>query len=54
MPNYAFECKKCGEQFEIRESVKDHDHHKEKCPRCSSREIAQRYSGVYLKTSKKS
>ena len=36
MPNYAFQCKKCGEQFEVHESVKEHDLHKEQCPKCRS------------------
>ena len=54
MPNYAFQCKKCGELFEVQESVKEHDQRNEQCPKCSSGNIAQRYSGIYVKTSKKS
>jgi putative FmdB family regulatory protein len=54
MPNYAFRCKKCGEQFEVHESVKEHDLHKEHCPKCSSGNIAQQYGSIYVKTSKKS
>jgi len=54
MPNYAFQCKKCGEQFEVQESVKEHDLHKEQCPKCSSGNIAQQYGNIYVKTSKKS
>ena len=29
MPNYAFQCKKCSELFEVLESVKEHDQHNE-------------------------
>jgi putative FmdB family regulatory protein len=54
MPNYSFQCNQCGERFEIRESVKQHDQHREKCPKCASGNVAQRYGGVYVKTSKKS
>ncbi len=54
MPNYAFQCKKCGEDFEVRESVKEHDLHKEQCPKCSSGNIEQKYGNIYVKTSKKS
>ena len=54
MPNYAFRCKQCGEQFEVRESVKEHDRHEERCPKCKSDDIDQQYGTVYVKTSKKS
>ena len=54
MPNYAFLCRACEESFEVRESVKEHDRHREKCPKCGSDKIRQRFGSVYVKTSKKS
>ena len=54
MPNYEFRCSGCGEPFSVHESVKDHDQHKEQCPKCGSRKVEQRMSAFYAKTSKKS
>ncbi len=54
MPNYEFRCSGCGEPFTVHESVKDHDQHKEQCPKCASRKVEQRMSAFYAKTSKKS
>jgi putative FmdB family regulatory protein len=54
MPNYAFQCRACEESFEVRESLKEHDRHREKCPKCGSGKISQRFGSVYVKTSKKS
>ncbi len=54
MPNYSFQCKQCGERFEVHESLKEHGQHNELCPKCSSGNVVQRYSGISVKTSKKS
>ena len=54
MPNYAFECKKCGERFDTTESIPEHNRHREKCPKCGSKDLMQRISTFYAKTSKKS
>jgi len=54
MPIYEFECKKCGHKFDLLESMKMHDQHREKCPKCSSTEIGSLISAVNVKTSKKS
>ena len=54
MPNYEFQCGACGKSFELRESLKEHDRHREKCPKCGSDKISQRFGSIYVKTSKKS
>jgi putative FmdB family regulatory protein len=54
MPAYDFECKKCGHQFTVAESFKEHERHREKCPQCASRKVAQLMSPVYARTSRKS
>ena len=54
MPIYEFECKKCGNKFDLLESMKTHDRHREKCPKCSSTEVESLISTVNVKTSKKS
>ena len=54
MPIYEFKCNKCGNQFDVIESFKEHDAHKEKCPRCNSSDIERVLSAVSVQTSKKS
>lgn len=51
---YAFECQKCGERFHVRESLEQHDRHKEKCPKCGSKKVEQRLEAAFVATSKKS
>ena len=53
MPTYEFVCKKCRHLFEIHESVAQHDLHKEKCPKCGSKQLQQQFSGIQVKTSRK-
>lgn len=54
MPAYEFECKQCGERFTLTETMKEHERHQEKCPKCGSKKVEQLMSIVYAKTSKKS
>lgn len=54
MPTYEFECKKCGKQFSLLESISSHDKHEEKCPQCGSQDISSLISAARVKTSKKS
>ena len=54
MPIYEFKCNDCGNQFDIIESVQEHDQHKEKCPKCKSINIERVLGGVSVQTSKKS
>jgi putative FmdB family regulatory protein len=54
MPTYQFECVKCTHQFNLFESLKDHEKHEEQCPKCGSSDIKSMISAVSVKTSKKS
>lgn len=54
MPNYTFERKKCGEYFDVTQSIQDHDRHRDKCPKCGSKDVRQKFSTFFAKTSKKS
>jgi putative FmdB family regulatory protein len=51
---YAFRCRKCGEIFDVSESLAEHVKHKEKCPKCGSKDVQQQFGGVQVKTAKKS
>ncbi|MGZ9034931.1 MAG: FmdB family zinc ribbon protein [Rhodospirillales bacterium] len=44
----------CGETFERRESVAEHEAAKRTCPKCASEKVARAFSAFYAKTSKKS
>jgi putative FmdB family regulatory protein len=55
MPEYEFQCAKCGKEFTVDESMKEHDRpHHLKCPKCGSTKVDQRFASVFVKTSKKS
>lgn len=54
MPIYDFKCNSCGHEFDIIESVHEHDEHKEKCPKCKSSEIERVIGAASVQTSKKS
>ena len=54
MPIYEFKCNNCDHQFDILESVKEHDQHKEKCPKCKSDDIERVLGDISVQTSKKS
>ena len=54
MPTYEYRCEKCGEMFEQRESIAEHEAAKAKCPACGSDKVVQAFSAFYAKTSKKS
>lgn len=51
---YAFQCRKCGERFHIKESLAEHERHREKCPKCGSKDVEQRLEPAFVATSKKS
>ena len=55
MPEYEFQCAKCGKQFTVEESMQQHEQHRAvKCPKCGSTKVEPRFSSVFVKTSKKS
>ena len=51
---YSFKCRKCGEAFEVGESLAEHEKHQEVCPKCGSKQLQQQYGSVQVKTAKKS
>ncbi|MGI6353308.1 MAG: FmdB family zinc ribbon protein [Armatimonadota bacterium] len=44
MPTYEYQCKDCGEGFEVRRSITDKPK-AQPCPQCKSRKTSQRLSG---------
>lgn len=51
---YSFKCQKCGEVFDVNESLAEHEKHKEACPSCGSKKLRQQFGSVQVKTAKKS
>ena len=51
---YAFKCRKCGEMFEVTESLAEREKHRESCPKCKSKKVQQQFGSVQVKTAKKS
>ncbi len=54
MPIYEYHCTQCGEKFERKENVKEHETRQVRCPKCASEEVRQVFAAFYAKTSKKS
>lgn len=54
MPSYDYRCAGCGKSFTRESSLTEHDAGPPACPKCGSRDVAQSFSAVYVKTSKKS
>lgn len=54
MPIYEYRCQQCGERFEQRESLAQHEVAKPKCPKCGGEKVTRAFTGFYAKTSKKS
>ena len=54
MPTYQYRCEQCGETFEQRETVAEHETAKPKSPKCGSAKVAKAFSAFYARTSKKS
>ncbi|WP_414675446.1 FmdB family zinc ribbon protein [Methylocaldum sp.] len=54
MPIYEYRCQQCGERFEQRESLAEHEVAKPKCLKCGSDKVTRAFTGFYAKTSKKS
>jgi putative FmdB family regulatory protein len=54
MPTYEYRCERCGEIFERRESIAEHEAAKQMCPKCGSEDVFRALSAFFTKTSKKS
>ncbi|HSG09227.1 MAG TPA: zinc ribbon domain-containing protein [Longimicrobiales bacterium] len=57
MPVYDYECRKCGGEFQVVESIGAHEEHEQtapKCPDCHSDDVRRILTGAFVKTGKKS
>jgi putative FmdB family regulatory protein len=54
MPTYEYRCEQCGETFEQRESIAEHETAKPLCPKCGGDKVTRAFSAFYPKSSKKS
>ena len=57
MPVYDYRCLACEHEFQVVESISEHEAHATsatKCPECSSDEVKRVLLGAFVKTGKKS
>jgi putative FmdB family regulatory protein len=55
MPLYEFYCDNCGQTFEVRQSLAEHERSKPECPRChSASRVEPQLSHFNAVTSRKS
>ncbi|HWR98564.1 MAG TPA: FmdB family zinc ribbon protein [Candidatus Methanoperedens sp.] len=54
MPTYEYSCKACGKKFSLTMGIAEHDRKRPACPKCGNRSVAQRFSGFFSKTARKS
>jgi putative FmdB family regulatory protein len=54
MPTYEYVCGECGKKFSLALTFSEHDKSRVVCPKCKSGKVAQRFSSVFTKTSRKS
>jgi putative FmdB family regulatory protein len=54
MPTYEYVCSGCGKKFDMTMTFSEHDKGRIVCPKCKGRKVAQRFSTVFTKTSRKS
>lgn len=54
MPVYEFACRACRKKFAVVKPITEYDPKKVACPKCKSKRVDRRWSGVFVKTSKKS
>jgi putative FmdB family regulatory protein len=53
MPLYEFHCRRCQRDFEIRQSLNEHEAHRPACPSCGARDIEPLLSPFFARTSHK-
>jgi len=55
MPLYEYRCDRCGQTFEVRQSISEHGQSKPSCPKCHSADrVEPRLSFFNAVTSRKS
>lgn len=54
MPAYDYRCTACRKKFQLVHSISEHEKKRVKCPKCSSTKVERVFTGVFVKTGKKS
>jgi len=54
MPKYEYVCSDCGNKFSVTMTFSERDKGQVACPKCKGGKVAQRFSTVFTKTSRKS
>jgi putative FmdB family regulatory protein len=54
MPTYEYVCSDCKKKFSVILTFSAHDKGRVACPKCKGRKVAQQFSTVFTKTSRKS
>jgi len=54
MPLYEYRCEACQKEFSVVQTMTEHEKRNVVCPACNSRQVVQKYSAFFAKTSKKS
>jgi putative FmdB family regulatory protein len=53
MPLYEFHCRRCQRDFELRQSLSEHEAHRPICPACGARDTEPLLSTFFARTSHK-
>ena len=54
MPHYDFFCSACKKKFAMVLTISEYEKGKNKCPKCGSKNVEQRWATFHAITSKKS
>lgn len=54
MPTYEYFCSSCGKKFTVTMTFSEHDKGRVACTKCKGKKVAQQFSAVFTKTSRKS
>jgi len=54
MPTYEYQCRACGHEFSLVQTISEHEKAKVACPKCQSKRTRQLVSSFTAKTSRKS
>jgi putative FmdB family regulatory protein len=54
VPIYEYSCRKCGADFTLALTVKDHEKKKATCPKCKAKDVERVFTSLQVVTSKKS
>jgi putative FmdB family regulatory protein len=54
MPIYDYRCEDCEHEFELRETMSEHESAKHECPKCGGARLRRVFAGAFVQTSRKS